>query len=214
LKAIISNAYGIRQDLISGAPGWTESTQYDIEAKEGESVAAALQKLSNEQRADQIRLMLQALLADRFHLKVNHVVKELPVYELVIAKGGFKLKEADPNNAYAGGIKGPDGVSGVLLTGAGRLTAQAIQMSMLVTNLSYQVDRTVVDKTGLTGKYDFTLKWTPDQGLSTLPPGAESDSSGPSIFTAIQEQLGLKLESTKGLVQTLVIDHVERPSEN
>jgi uncharacterized protein (TIGR03435 family) len=216
LKGLISNAYGVRQDLISGAPGWTESTAYDIEAKEDPSVAAALQKLPNDQRAAQINSMLQAVLADRFHLKVTRVDKELPAYELVIAKGGFKLKEADPNKSYSGGLKGPDGVAraGMMMTGQGQVIGQGIPMSRLATNLSYQVGRSVLDKTGLTGNYDLTLKWTPDQAAGTASPGADSDASGPSIFTALEEQLGLKLESRKAPTETLVIDQIERPSEN
>jgi uncharacterized protein (TIGR03435 family) len=216
LKAILSNAYGIRQDLIFSAPGWTESTAYDIEAKEDAMAVAALQKLSNEDRAVQIGLMLQAVLKDRFHLRVARVDKEMPVYDLVIAKGGFKLKDADPNNPYVGGLKGPDGVpkAGMMLTMQGQMIGQGIPMSRLATNLSYQVGRSVVDKTRLTGNYDFTLKWTPDQSPAGTTADGQADTSEPSLFTALQEQLGVKLESTKGPVETLVIDHVERPSEN
>jgi uncharacterized protein (TIGR03435 family) len=215
LKAIISNAYGIRQELISGAPGWTESTSYDVEAREDDLTAARLQKLSDAQRTEEIRLMLQAVLADRFHLKLTHVVKEMPIYALVIAKGGPKLNQADPDNLYTNGIKGPAGVAGTgsILTGSGQVIGQGVSLSMLATNLSYQFDRTVVDKTGLTGKYDFTLKWAPEQS-SGLANGAPPDASGPSIFTAIQEQLGLKLESTKGPTESLIVDHIERPSAN
>jgi uncharacterized protein (TIGR03435 family) len=216
LKAIISNAYGIRQDLISGAPGWTESTTYDIEAKEDAPVAAALQKLPSDQRSAQIGLMLQAVLADRFHLKAARVDKELPIYALVIAKGGFRLKDADPNNPYVGGLKGPDGIpkAGIMMTMQGQLIGQGVPISRLATNLSYQLGRSVVDKTGLTGNYDFTLKWTPDQAPAVSSAGTEANSSEPSMFTALEEQLGLKLESTKGPVETLVIEHLERPSEN
>ena len=164
---------------------------------------------SNAQR----RLMMQAMLADRFKLKVHHETKELPMYSLVIAKGGFKLKEADPNDTYPNGVKGPDGVghSGMMMFLNGVLKAQGVPISNLANSLSLQVHRLVVDKTGLTGKYDFSLAWTadgvtPDNGL-----GAET---WPSLFTALQEQLGLKLEPTKGMVDTIVVDHVEMPSEN
>jgi len=225
LNLLVANAYGIKQDLISGVPGWADSTRYDIEAKMDESAAAALKKLPNEQQNAQRQLMMQALLADRFKLKAHRETKEAPIYDLVIAKGGFKLKQADPNDTYANGFKGPDGTpsrAGMMLMGPGRLTAQAIPISNLANNLSGQVHRTVVDKTGLTGKYDIALQWTPDEGSAPMfpggapPPGAPPppDPNGPSIFTALQEQLGLRLDATKGPVETLVIDHVEPPSEN
>jgi uncharacterized protein (TIGR03435 family) len=109
-------------------------------------------------------------------------------------------------------MKGPDGVAarGAMLTGSGQVIGQAISMPMLTTNLTYQVNRSVVDRTGLMGRYDLTLKWAPDQANGA--PAVED--SRPSLFTALQEQLGLKLESTKGPVETLVIDGVERPSGN
>ena len=222
LKMLIQAAYGIREDLISGAPGWADSARYDVDAKVDGADVDALKKLSPEQR----RLILQPLLADRFKLKVHTETKQLPVYELVVAKGGPKLKEATPGDTYANGIKGPDGVGrgGMMRVGRGQLTAQGVPMTSVVNMLSQQLHRTVIDKTGLTGKYDLELNWTPDHGLrvrcsrgrmahrrmAMLAP----DASGPSIFTALQEQLGLKLQSAKGPVETLVIDHVEMPSEN
>jgi uncharacterized protein (TIGR03435 family) len=221
LKMLIQGAYGIREDLISGAPSWTDSARFDIDAKVAGSDVEALKKLTPEQR----RLMLQPLLADRFKLKVHTETKELPVYELVLAKGGSKLKEATPGDTYANGIKGPDGVGrgGMMRVGRGQLTAQAVPMSNLANMLSTQLHRTVLDKTGLTGKYDLELNWTPDPGAEPMFKGPDSgqhssdtaqDSSGPTIFTALQEQLGLKLQSARGPVETIVIDHVEMPSEN
>jgi uncharacterized protein (TIGR03435 family) len=169
--------------------------------------------------------MLRPALADRFKLKVHTETKQLPVYKIVLAKGGSKLKEATAGDTYANGIKGPDGVGrpGMMRFGPGQLTAQAVPMTSLTNMLSQQLHRTVLDKTGLTGKYDLELNWTPDQGADPMFKGPEGspqrgdaapDSSGPSIFTALQEQLGLKLQSAKGPVETLVIDHVEMPSEN
>jgi uncharacterized protein (TIGR03435 family) len=224
LKSLIQNAYGIKEDLISGVPSWAETAGYDVEAKMDESVAAALQQLPAEQRAEHRRLMLQSLLADRFKLKAHREAKELPIYALVIAKGGFKLKEADPNKTDTNGVKGPDGrplPMGMMMMRPGQLNAKAIPISNLVANLSQQLHRTVVDKTGLTGKYDITLQWTPEEGSGPMFPGGPPsgappppDPNGPSIFTALQEQLGLRLDSTKGPVETLVLDHVETPSEN
>jgi uncharacterized protein (TIGR03435 family) len=221
VKMLIQVAYGIREELISGAPSWADSARYDIDAKVAGSDVDALKKLSPEQR----RLILQPLLADRFKLKIHTETKQLPLYELVIAKGGTKLKEATPGDTYANGIKGPDGVGrgGMMRVGRGQLTSQAVPMTSLANMLSQQLHRTVIDKTGLTGKYDLELNWTPDQGSEPMFKGADGspqradaapDSSGPSIFTALQEQLGLKLQSAKGPVETLVIDHVEMPSEN
>jgi uncharacterized protein (TIGR03435 family) len=221
LKMLIQNAYGIREDLISGAPGWADSARFDIDAKVAGSDVDALKKLSPEQR----RLVLQPLLADRFKLKVHTETKQLPVYELVVAKGGSKLKEATVGDTYANGVKGPDGVGrgGMMRSGPGQLTAQAVPMTSLANILSHQLQRTVFDKTGLAGKYDLELNWAPDHGSDPMFKGPEGspqrgdpapDSSGPSIFTALQEQLGLKLQSAKGPVETLVIDHVEMPSEN
>jgi uncharacterized protein (TIGR03435 family) len=221
LKMLVQSAYGIREDLISGAPSWADSARFDIDAKVAGSDVDALKKLSPEQR----RLLLQPLLADRFKLKIHTETKQLPVYELVLAKGGSKLKEATAGDTYANGIKGPDGVGrgGMMRFGPGQLTAQAVPLTTLANMLSQQLHRTVLDKTGLTGKYDLELTWTPEQGADPMFKGAEGspqrgdaapDSSGPSIFTALQEQLGLRLQSAKGPVETLVIDHVEMPSEN
>ena len=221
LKMLIQNAYGIREDLISGAPNWADSARFDIDAKVADVDVEALKKLTQEQR----RLILRPLLADRFKLKIHTETRQLPVYELVVAKGGSKLKEATPGDTYANGVKGPDGVGrgGMMRVGRGQLTAQAVPMTPFANMLSQQLHRTVVDKTGLTGKYDIELNWTPDQGADPMfkgpdgPPqrsDAAPDPSGPSIFTALQEQLGLKLQSAKGPVETIVIDHVEMPSEN
>jgi uncharacterized protein (TIGR03435 family) len=221
LKMLIQSAYGIREDLVSGAPSWADSARFDIDAKVAGSDVDALKKLSPEQR----RSILQPLLADRFKLKAHTETKQLPVYELVLAKGGSKLKEAASGDTYANGIKGPDGVgrAGLMRMGRGQLTAQAVPITSLANLLSQQLHRTVIDKTGLTGKYDLELNWTPDQGSEPMFKGADGaqqrsdsapDSSGPSIFTALQEQLGLKLQSAKGPVETLVIDQVEMPSEN
>jgi len=221
LKMLIQGAYGIREDLISGAPNWADSARYDIDAKVAGSDVDALKNLTPEQR----RSILQPLLADRFKLKAHTETKQLPVYELVLAKGGSKLKEAAPGDTYANGIKGPDGVGrgGMMRMGRGQLTAQGVPMTSLANNLAQQLHRTVIDKTGLTGKYDLELNWTPDQGSDPMfkgPDGSQPhsdaapDASGPSIFTALQEQLGLRLQSAKGPVETLVIDHVEMPSEN
>jgi bla regulator protein blaR1 len=223
LKALIQQAYGVEENQILGAPSWLGFERYDIEAKVSSSDTDALHDLNPDQR----RLMLQPLLADRFQLKVHSEVRELPILALVIAKGGPKLHEAKPGDTYPNGLKGFDGEGGpgMMLMRPGQLTAQGLPLSSVAKLLSQQLGRTVQDKTGLAGKYDFTLQWTPDRDASPMPgapepgqqgPGAtlSTDSSGPSIFTVIQEQLGLKLESHKAPVEVLVIDHVEAPSAN
>ncbi|HEY4762992.1 MAG TPA: M56 and DUF3738 domain-containing protein [Candidatus Sulfotelmatobacter sp.] len=224
LHMLIENAYDVRYFQITGAPSWFKSEKYDIEAKMDGSLAEELRKIRDNQREAQTRRMLQELLADRFQLKLHRDTKELPVYALVIATTGLKLHEATPGDTYPNGFKGPDGGGGAgmmsMAGNGGPVRGQGIPMAYLVHFLSQQLGRIVVDKTGLTGKYDFTLQWAPDenQGPPSGPPGIDNapppDSSEPSIFTAIQEQLGLKLESQKGPVEILVIDHAEKPSAN
>ncbi|MGB7281171.1 MAG: M56 and DUF3738 domain-containing protein [Candidatus Acidiferrum sp.] len=232
LDMLIKSAYGIEDNQISGEPSWIKSNKYDIEAKMDGAEAQALGKLSRDEQRPVREKMLQALLADRFKLVIHRETKELPVYALVVAKNGPKLHESKPGDTYSAGMKGidgrPAGAGMMMMRGnGGPLTGQGIPIANLAHVLSMQLGRTVIDKTGLTGKYDFTLQWTPDESQGPVmggpgpggggqgPGGAPPpDSNGPSIFTAIQEQLGLKLESEKGPVEIIVIDHVEKPSEN
>lgn len=227
VKQLITMAYDVKDFQVAGGPGWVTSEKYDIEAKEPDSVVQELDKLPPDQRSELLRSMLQSLLADRFKLKLNHETKELPAYALVVAKNGPKIQEARPGDTYPNGIKGSDGQghAQMMRMFPGQLTCQGLPMSGLVHLLSQQLGRDVLDQTGLKGNYDFTLTWTPEHGETMMPggpaggnPGPENAppaaSSGPSIFTAIQEQLGLKLEATKAPAEVLVINHVERPSEN
>jgi uncharacterized protein (TIGR03435 family) len=224
LQMLIEIAYGVPGFQISGAPSWFNSDRYDIEAKVDDATAAGLQKLDTIQRNLATQQMVHALLADRCKLVVHHETKELSEYALVIAKNGPKLQEAKPGDTYPDGFKGPDGrpAVGMMQWSPDHVTAQAVSMTGLVATLALELGVTVVDRTGLTGKYDFTLKYTPDMSQSPVAGGAgagpgaplQRDSSGPSLFTAIEEQLGLKLESQKGPVDIIVIDHVEPPSEN
>ncbi len=229
LQMLIQNAYGIQDFQIVGAPKWVSSDRYDIEAKMDGAQVEKFQTLGPDQRVLESKRMLQALLANRFKLAVHREMKDLPGYALVIAKNGPKLHDAKPGDTYPNGIKGPDGQpgQGLMIMGGmgGPLTGQGINIENLVRVLSQQLGRTILDETGLTGKYDFTLQWTPDErtgpmSAATQGGGSRSDdapppdASGPSIFTAMQEQLGLKLESRKVPVEMLVIDHVEAPSEN
>jgi bla regulator protein blaR1 len=198
-----------------------KTDHFDIQAKVAPEDAPKLDKLKRGERME----MLQPLLEDRFNLKFHHETREMPVYMLVVAKGGSKLKEASPEGAVPDG--GPPR-RGMMMS-PGSLEANGAQIDMLAHALSGQVGRTVIDKTGLTGKYDFDLHFTPQNmppGMGPGPgpgptggsPGADAppppDTSGPDLLTALQEQLGLKLESEKGPVDVIVIDHIDKPSEN
>jgi uncharacterized protein (TIGR03435 family) len=217
LKELIGFAYGIataaQDGRIVGAPSWITSEAYDVEAKMDVATVEALKKLSPDDRVLARQHMFQELLADRCKLAAHWETKEFPVYELVIAKGGLKIQESKPSNTAAGG-RGGMGLRGR----GGPLTAHEVPISDLVALLSMLLNRTVIDKTGLVGRYDFTLNWTPDESNdpSFFPSitGQPPDPSGPSIFAALQEQLGLKLEAGKGPVKVIVIDHIEKPSGN
>jgi bla regulator protein BlaR1 len=229
LSELIRFAYDLKSDAqLTGGPGWINSDRFDIEAKQDEAQAQAMSKLPPDQTREQVRLMVQSLLAERFGLKVSHATKELPVYAMVIAKGGPKLTPttappmAPPGDQPPGGDPAKKPFNrGIRMQGNGDLTGMAAPTALLADVLSRQPElgnRLVEDKTGLTGDYDWTLKWTPaamDSSSSAdgaaLPAG---DPSTPSLFTAVQEQLGLKLESQKGTVEIIVIDHVEQPSAN
>jgi uncharacterized protein (TIGR03435 family) len=228
LEMLIQSAYEVQDFQIAGAPGWLNSEKYDVEAKMDASTAEEVKKLGQEEGVVERQRMIQALLADRFQLTLHRETKELPVYALVVAKNGPKLHQAKPGDTYPNGFKDPDGKPGagmMFMSGrGGPVIAQGLPIANLVRLLSRQLGRTVLDETGLMGNYDFTLQWTPDESQGSMFKGAEGgpapasapppDSSGPSIFTALQEQLGLKLESRKGPVEILVIDHVEKPSAN
>jgi len=225
LVMIIQMAYDVQPDQISGGPYWLRSEIYAIEAKMDESEANELRKLSPDQRQIEQQRMLQRLLVDRCKLSVQRETKDLPEYVLTVAKKGSRLREAKPNETYgSNGIKGPDGRTagaGVMVVVPGQLTAQGVPIAKLVWFLKGRRElghRLVLDQTGLTGNYDFTLQWTAENPTSNGISGPDSattpDSSGPPIFTAIREQLGLKLDATKGQVETIVIDNIERPSEN
>lgn len=222
LKFLIKMSYAVEDDQILGAPGWLNSETFDIDAKVDSSEVSELSKLSEHER----QLMLQQLLADRFRLTLHREMKDLPVYALVIAKNGPKLHAAKAGDTYPNGIKGPDGKpaghAGMMMWGRDRLIGQGVPIASMVSPLSQQLGRTVQDRTGLTGKYDIELHWTPDDAAGSGPPrdhatgdsGLAAESPEPSFFTVMQEQLGLKLESRKAPVEVLVIDHVETPSAN
>jgi uncharacterized protein (TIGR03435 family) len=210
LKTLIGIAYGIRQDLISGGPGWAESAGFDVEAKVAGEDMDAFKKLTPHQR----NALLNALLEDRFKLKLHNETKVLTMYELVIAKGGSKLKPGTEMVPDKDAPKTPEAkkLGGMMRMGPGLFSGQNLTMTAIANQLSNILHYTVSDKTGLTGNYDLELKWTPDDAHP--PAGEASSDAAISIFTAVQEQLGLKLQATKGPVETLVIDQAEMPTAN
>jgi uncharacterized protein (TIGR03435 family) len=210
LRDYIQMAFGISPNITGSliGPDWINSARYVIQGKPPDSIEIAMQTMTTAERSKENELMQQSLLEDRFQLKAHFETREMPVYELVTAKGGSKLKE--PSDPTKRGFA----MSASVFRGSATIHA-------LIDMLECNADiggREVIDKTGLTGTYDFSLKWTPLQ--ATAAPGGGSGSAplpeveGASLFTAIEEQLGLKLVPTKGPGQVLVIDHIERPSEN
>jgi uncharacterized protein (TIGR03435 family) len=183
LKQLLQNAYGLQDYQISGGPAWITSAGFDIEAK-----------AATEVPREQILLMVQTLLTDRFHLALQRETRQLPVYALVVGKNGPRLQPAVNS---AGRDK----------TMLGQLVVHKMSMAELARILALDLKRPVNDETGLKGEFAFTLEWT--RGLSESD---DSPSARPSLFTAVQEQLGLKLQSTRGPVEVLVIDSAERPS--
>jgi bla regulator protein blaR1 len=214
LQLILREAFHVENDHIVGAPEWVKTTHFDIDAKVAAEDAPKLKDLKFEQRGG----MLVQLLEERFKLKYHHETREMQIYSLVVAKGGSRLKPTVPDPASPGAKKG----SRMTLGSPGNLEAQGTGMPVLAHMLSRELGRTVVDKTGLTGDYDYSLKWKPDDAppASAGAPGGSgqeeesASAAGPTLFTALEEQLGLKLESGKGPVDVIVIDHVEMPSAN
>lgn len=191
LLDMMTYAYGVRYDQISGAPPWAGSEHYDVEAaSEGEGALTA----------SQAKEMTRSLLAERFQLKIHRETLEVPVYALVVAKGGPKFKPAAAD--ATGSIRVTGGEKG------NHLEATKATMVRLAGQLSFTAGRPVEDRTGLAGYYAFTLDWFP---ANRIPP---PDLDAPSMFAAVQEQLGLRLEQARGQVEKLVIDGAERPSAN
>lgn len=210
LQFILRVAFRLQDWQIIGGPSWLTTDRFDV-----------LAKTSRTMSPDDERMMLQALLADRFKLIVHHESQQLPIYALVKARRdgtlGSHLKiPSDCTPPIAG--RDPSAHSQPTCTNDARfgaILARGVTTSNLSGNLSVFLGRTVVDRTGISGLIDYDVSWTPE--LPTNQPTGEpspSNANGPSLFTALQEQLGLKLESGKGAVDVLVIDHVERPTQD
>jgi uncharacterized protein (TIGR03435 family) len=204
LELLIEAAYGVDGNQLVGMPSWAKDARYDVNAKVDTAEVMQLQRLNRQQRFD----MLQPVLAERFLLKTHHETREMTALALVLDRHGPRLRPAVPGNTYADGIKGADGqpVGPALLLRDGQLIGQAASVEALRQLLANSLHRVVIDRTGLQGKYDFTIPWPPQ--MVDL-----ADSTSPSIFTVIQE-LGLKLESHRTGVEVLVIDHLSPPSAN
>jgi uncharacterized protein (TIGR03435 family) len=189
LRSYLMIAYTVRDTQISGGPAWFGDERYDLDAK-----------AEKPGTIDELHIMLRNLLADRCHLKLHMETKEQSGYALVIDKGNPRLTQHDPPS----GDHPPIGGGGA----PGKVVATNVHMNYLALFLSRIVDRPVVDKTGLTGFYDFRLEFAPER-----PPGAEQ-IEGPSIFEALKQQLGLRLDATKAPSEHIVIDSVEKPTAN
>ena len=182
LKSLIGFAYGVQDYQVFGASGWIDSAAYDIKAK------------AESNAGEDLRPMLRTLLADRFHLKVHSETKDLPVYVLVAGKNGPNLHAVEKAGIGVG-------------IGRGRFNGRGADMPTLARVLSGHLERLVLDRTGVTGFYDFLLTFESDETRT-------ADATGPSLLTALREQLGLRLESQKGQVEVLSIDHAEKPTDN
>jgi bla regulator protein blaR1 len=199
LRTYIRAAYHLQNYQLSGGPGWIESDRYDMIGKADHPVGD-----------DELMLMLQALLVDRFKLALRRETKETSGYALLVGKNGSKLHEVEAEG------------KGWIRNGLDNISGQEVSMTEFAADLSGRLSVPVVDLTGIKGVFDLKLQWTPDASQSRGPgenkevPSTDvaADSSGPSVFTALQEQLGLRLESRKVQAETFLVDHVERPSEN
>ena len=193
LHGALINAFGVRSESqITGYPGWVNSERFDIEAKMDADTAAANRALKGEESNKQWHAFMQQILDERFGMKFHIEKRDLPVYNLVVAKQGLKVKPSAPDE------KGSSSMA------RGQYTAHRGQVGGLAISLSGAVGRVILDKTGVTGEYDIELTWAPD----------DQPEAGPSIFSALQDQLGLKLEPARAPLDVVVIDHLERPSEN
>jgi bla regulator protein blaR1 len=240
-RNLIEQAYGIpwtpgRNERVVGGPRWIDDNRYDIDARIDQSLVARFEKMSREERKEQMSLMMQSLLADRFKLRVHVQSVELPIYALMFAKGGPKLtatKDVPTNTAedqspakVVSAMRPEDIRKGILVLyreQAAEMTAKATTIDELVHWLAGYSEiggRTVMNRTGLPGPYDFTLRWTRERLIAQGPPDEQLRSApanvpeAPELFTALQEQLGLRLMSTKGPVEVLVVDHIDLPSQN
>ncbi len=203
MNDLVSLAYGIQVKQLINAPDWFGTEKFDIDG---------VPDVEGQPNGEQFKMLFQSVLTDRFKLTFHHDQRELSVYVLTVGKGGPKLTESTSPASNPGAF---------FFRGLGDLTVANFTMKDFCGGMQGSVmDKPVVDHTGLTGRYDFKLKWTPDEsqfsafGAHIQPPATEDPNAPPSLYTAIQEQLGLKLDAARAPADVLVIDHVERPSAN
>jgi uncharacterized protein (TIGR03435 family) len=199
LRALLEVAYALPETQMFGGPGWTATDKFAIEAKSDQKFDQQLAVMSPSKAKQAKRDMLRNLLAERFKLAAHTETRERPIFALIVAKGGSKLIQSKSSKTALSG-------------GRGRISIKGgdDSLAVLAFELSWRLGRPVMDHTGLEGRYELNLNWAADDG----EPIASDSSSGPSLFTAIQEQLGLKLEPTKAPVPILIIDHADKPSQN
>jgi len=225
------NRYGVtlRDDLVVEGPGWVNSRTFDVDAKVEDSQVEQL-KQHPDHLADQMRMRVQSLLADRFKLRVRRETREVPVYALVVAKCGPKLLHTDPelSDRFAPGVfpfqppKNPGCPAGMVCM---KSRMSMAEMAFLLSRAP-ETERPVIDQTGLEGEYVIDLQYRHRHrptamvsaaargGGNIANPTPPAPPSGPSLFEAVQKQLGLKVKSTKGPVEFIVIEHVEMPTDN
>jgi uncharacterized protein (TIGR03435 family) len=201
LSQLITMAYEVHAKQIVGAPAWFDTEKFDITAKPD---------IKGTPNTQQLEAMVQKLIVDRFNLTFHHDQRELPVYVLSVAKTGSKLtNNGDPNGLPGFGLRAP-----------GALNVHSATMSDFASMMQQTVlDRPVLDKTGLTGRFDFNLDWTPDDSQfggrgASIPPPTDASNAPANLYTALEEQIGLKLEAAKAPAEVIVIDHSEKPSQN
>jgi uncharacterized protein (TIGR03435 family) len=207
-QELIQIAYHVQYSQLAGAPEWLKSARYDIDAQVDKAEDDQLRRLTEDQRGVINQQLLQGLLADQFKLKVHQEPRELPVYEMAVAEAGSKLQKGDNK-------------LGLMHMGMGQLSSTGTPLSLLAAQLSMRLGRTVVDKTGLSGNYAYSLRWSPDSdeqarlqaGHEPMESSEASSSSVPPLMVAIQEQLGLTLQPQTDRVQVLVIDRIEQPAQ-
>lgn len=202
---LLRNAFQLKlEEQMVGLPSWEGTQKFEITAKMEEPTIALLKSLKEEEAQERYMQMMQNLLIDRFHLKYHYEKRSLPVYNLLVAKSGLKIKTTASKPEERG-----------MSMGANQLDGKGMTLDSLGYSLSGLLNGYVNNMTGLTGSYDISLRWTSDEGAAKDTASAPLPmNTAPSIFVALQEQAGLKLEASKGMVDVVVIDHVELPTEN
>jgi uncharacterized protein (TIGR03435 family) len=211
LVALIGAAWGLPPSRIVGATGWMASERYDVEAKPPAR--------EGYYAYEEIEKMMQALLADRFSLVAHLESRELHAYALRVAKGGPKLTKANPQNCFMGTLTSkPEDVHGLPLCGFagqnGHMRGYSVDMSQMAGQLEQLLAVPVQNETGLSGEYDIDLQFAPPAAAAGTSPPDSVDQAGPSIFTALAEQLGIRLDSVRAPIEVLVVDRAGRPSPN